>query len=217
MSHVAPCNDAELALVLGIEGWLAREEIALLMACAARVPAAQAIVEVGNYRGRSTVALALGARRGQGARVYSIDPHAECVGPRGGRFGHEDQAHLYANLTRAGVGGGVNVVSLGSLAVAAGWAGPPVGLLFVDGDHRYAAVRADLEAWKGHLASGAAVLFDDCDFPDVARLVRERLTAGELDERGAAGKVRWFQAGDGASPPLPAPLATAPAAPAPPG
>ncbi len=193
MPHLAPDLDAEIALVEGIEGWLEREEIRLLMAAAARVPAAEAIVEIGNYRGRSTVALALGARRGQGARVYSIDPHAEFVGPRGGRFGREDQAHLYANLTRAGVGAGVNVVSLGSLEVAAGWAGPAVGLLFVDGDHRYAAVRADFEAWRRHLAPGAMVIFDDCDFADVARLVRERSLAGELVERGAAGKVRWFE------------------------
>jgi predicted O-methyltransferase YrrM len=162
------------------------------MACAARVPAAQAIVEIGNYRGRSTVALALGARRGQGAQVFSIDPHAEFVGPRGGRFGREDQGHLYANLTRAGVGAGVNVVSLPSCPVAAGWAGPAVGLLFVDGDHRYAAVRADFEGWRRHLSPGAMVLFDDCDFADVARLVRERSLAGELVERGAVGKVRWF-------------------------
>jgi predicted O-methyltransferase YrrM len=193
MPHLATDVEAEIALVEGIEGWLAPEEIRLLIGCAARVPAAAAIVEIGNYRGRSTVALALGARRGRRAQVYSIDPHAEFVGPRGGSFGREDQAHLYANLTRAGVGAGVNVVSLGSLEIAATWSGPAVGLLFVDGDHRYEAVRADFEAWRRHLSPGAMVLFDDCDFADVARLVRERSLAGELVDRGATGKVRWFE------------------------
>lgn len=186
-------SDADLALVESIEGWLAREEIEVLLAHAARVPAGQAIVEVGNYRGRSTIALALGARRGCSAPVYSIDPHLEFVGPRGGRFGREDQAHLYANLTRAGVGAGVHVVALGSLAVASAWAGPAVGLLFLDGDHRYASVRADLEAWLPHLAPGARLAFDDCDFADVARLVAERERAGELVPCTAAGKVRVFE------------------------
>jgi predicted O-methyltransferase YrrM len=184
---------AEVALVETIEGWLSREEIALLLERAAAVPRGQVIVEIGNYRGRSTVALALGARRGAGARVVSIDPHVEFTGPRGGRFGPEDQAQLYANLTRAGVGALVHVVGLASLPVAAGWAGPEVGLLFLDGDHRYEAVRADLDAWQPHLAAAAGVVFDDCDYADVARLVAEREGAGLLVARGAAGKVRWLE------------------------
>jgi predicted O-methyltransferase YrrM len=186
-------SPAEIAVVESIEGWLAREEIELLLELAAMVPPDQAIVEVGNYRGRSTVALALGARRGAGAPVASIDPHVEFTGPRGGRFGPEDQAELYANLTRAGVGALVRVVCLPSLAVAASWPGPAVGLLFLDGDHRYGAVRADFDAWRPWLATGASVVFDDCDYADVARLVGERERAGELVARGAAGKVRWLE------------------------
>ncbi len=190
----AQCIDRDpLALVEAVEGWLAREEIALLLGEAARVPSGQAVLEIGNYRGRSTVALALGARRGADVPVYSVDPHLEFVGPRGGRFGRVDQACLYANLVAAGVGEQVYVVALPSSAVAASWSGPPIGLLFVDGDHRYAAVRADFEAWRTHLVPGATVLFDDCDYPDVARLVEERVAAGELLPREAAGKVRGFE------------------------
>jgi predicted O-methyltransferase YrrM len=184
---------AEVALVEAIDGWLAPDEIELLLELASAVPRGQAIVEVGNYRGRSTVALALGARRGAGARVTSIDPHVEFIGPRGGRFGPEDQAWLYANLTRAGVGAQVQVVCLPSLAVAASWPGPALGLLFLDGDHRYDSVRADFEAWRPWLAPGACVVFDDCDYADVARLVGERERTAELVARGAAGKVRWFE------------------------
>jgi predicted O-methyltransferase YrrM len=183
------------ALVETVEGWLAHDEILLLMERAARVPRGEALVEIGNYRGRSTVALALGARRGAGAAVHSIDPHVEFEGPRGGRFGRHDQAHLYANLTRAGVGADVHVVALDSLSVARGWSGPPVGLLFVDGDHRYEAVRADLDAWRPHLASGACVLFDDRDFDDVARLLDERTRSGELVPCGGAGNVGGFELG----------------------
>jgi predicted O-methyltransferase YrrM len=185
--------ESELVIVETVEGWLAREEIRLLMERASRVPRDQAIVEIGNYRGRSTVALAMGARRGAGARVYSIDPHSEFVGPRGGRFGPEDQAHLYANLARTGVGAQVNVLSIDSLTIASSWRGPRVGLMFIDGDHRYESVRADLDAWKSHLATGADVVFDDCDFADVARLVAERQRSGMLAARGSAGKTGWFE------------------------
>jgi predicted O-methyltransferase YrrM len=184
----------DVALVESIEGWLGREEIELLLERAAAVTALQGMVEIGNYRGRSTVALALGARRGSGAPLYSIDPHHPFVGPRGGRFGPEDQAALYANLTRAGVGAQVHVVALESRAVAASWSGPALGLLFIDGDHRYDAVRADFTAWRPHLSPGAAVLFDDCDFADVARCVRECVANGELLARGVVGKVGCFEA-----------------------
>jgi len=184
-----PAWQAALDTVLGVEGWLAREEAALLMDLAAAVPARQAVVELGNYRGRSTVALALGVREGAGAQVWSVDPHLEFTGPRGGRFGRADQAHLYANLARTGVGAWVSVVGLDSRRVAATWDGPRVGLLFVDGDHRYEAVRADFEAWRPHLAPGARIAFDDCDFADVARFLAERCAAGELALRARAGKV----------------------------
>lgn len=190
-------ESAELAAALrqveGVEGWLAREEAALLLELAAAVEPGLAIVEIGNYRGRSTVALALGAARGACVQVYSIDPHLEFVGPRGGRFGPQDQAHLYANLTRAGVGAQVNVVGLDARAVAAAWPGPRVGLLFVDGDHRYEAVRADFERWEPHLAAGAKVVFDDGDYPDVARALAELELAGRLIGKGEVGKVHWFE------------------------
>jgi len=180
---------AALDLVESVEGWLARDEAALLLALAAAVPAGEAIVELGNYRGRSTVALALGARAGHGAVVTSVDPHHPFTGPRGGSFGPADQQHLYANLARCGVGPEVRLVGLDSKSVARAWNGLAVGLLFVDGDHRYEAVRADLDAWRPHLAPGALVALDDCDYADVARLIEERTAAGELCAVGRVGKV----------------------------
>lgn len=189
---LARTTESALDVVEGVEGWLAREEAALLLDLAAAVPAREAVVELGNYRGRSTVALALGSRAGAGAQIYSVDPHVEFTGPRGGHFGRADQAHLYANLARTGVGAWVSVVGLDSRRVAGAWDGPRVGLLFVDGDHRYESVRADFEAWRPHLAPGARVAFDDCDFADVARLVAERCAAGELALRARAGKVAVY-------------------------
>lgn len=183
---------AALDVVEGVEGWLAREEAALLMDLAAAVPAGQVVVELGNFRGRSSVALALGSREGSGVQVFSVDPHAEFTGPRGGRFGRADQAHLYANLARTGVGALVSVVGLDSRRAAAAFGGARIGLLFIDGDHRYEAVRADFEAWRPHLAPGARVAFDDCDFADVARLVAERCALGELALRARAGKVAVY-------------------------
>ncbi|MBK7876846.1 MAG: class I SAM-dependent methyltransferase [Planctomycetes bacterium] len=185
----------DLDVVDSVEGWLSRAEARLLAELAGTIEPPRCIVEVGNYRGRSTVALALGALRGKGARVFSIDPHTEFTGARGGRFGSEDQAQLYANLTRTGVGAQVNVVSLDSVSVARGWSEANVALFFVDGDHRYEAVRADFEAWRPRLALGAQVLFDDIDFPDVQRTVTELIDGRTLTLRKQIGKLAWCELG----------------------
>lgn len=184
--------DLELGLAESVEGWMSREELAALAAAAARLAPGLCAVEIGNYRGRSTVALALGARRSR-ARLFSVDPHDEFVGPRGGRFGREDMAQLYANLARAGVGAEVALVCLPSAAAARAFEGA-IGLLFIDGDHRYAAVRRDFEAWSPHLAPGAEVIFDDLDYPDVARLVGELVACGRLQPLGTIGKLGRFLA-----------------------
>ena len=52
---------------------------------------------------------------------------------------------------------------------------PQIYLLFIDGDHSYQAVRADLEVWYDHLAPGATILFHDHDetSPGVMQAVAE--------------------------------------------
>ncbi|MFN0242256.1 MAG: class I SAM-dependent methyltransferase [Planctomycetota bacterium] len=180
--------DSLVDVVDSVEGWLSREQAALLIELAAAVPADEAIVEIGNYRGRSTVALGLGAELG-GATVYSVDPHDVFAGARGGRFGPHDQAQLYANLVRTSVGARVRVIGLRSQQVAQSWPQRDVRLLFLDGDHRYAAVRGDYESWEPHLLPDAEVLFDDCDFTDVDRWIGELVAAGRVRAIERVGKL----------------------------
>jgi predicted O-methyltransferase YrrM len=47
-----------------------------------------------------------------------------------------------------------------SAAVAARWEGT-IDLVFIDGDHSEAGVRADWEGWHGFVEPGGAVLFHD--------------------------------------------------------
>ena len=135
---------------------------------AAAVPADQAIVEVGSYLGRSTCYLASGAAQGHGAHVWAVDawdlPRPE-HGPGSGareRFGLPETRRAFLDhLQACGVAGRVTAIQAFSVDAAKDWDGPPVGLLFLDGDHSHAAVKADWQAWKPHLAEGAAVAFDD--------------------------------------------------------
>jgi hypothetical protein len=66
---------------------------------------------------------------------------------------------------------------------AADWDGPPVGLLYIDGDHSAAAIRTDLAAWAPHLAERHVVAFDDLDTPKnpgVRVVVEEMMAAGYM-------------------------------------
>ena len=131
---------------LSVDGQISRDEAKTLIHLGSNVPSNNVIVEIGTYRGRSAVALALGSRLGAGVRVYAIDPHTEFRGVMGGRFGPQDMAALYRNLVKAQVGDTVAVVCLPSLVVARTWSKRTIGLLWIDGDHTYEAVRADAEA-----------------------------------------------------------------------
>jgi len=53
-----------------------------------------------------------------------------------------------------------------------GWT-QPIDLLFIDGDHSYAAALADMRAWAPRVVPGGHCLVDDFHMPDVARAAGE--------------------------------------------
>jgi predicted O-methyltransferase YrrM len=167
-----------------LEGMIGDQEAALLTRLAAGVDTG-CIVEVGSYRGMSTIALAQGAR----VAVYAIEPHEEFTGVLGGQFGPADRRAFFENLLQAGVVEKVRLVNLSSEVVAPGWT-QPVGLLWIDGDHRYEAVRRDFECWEPHLRG--LVAFHDAIQKTLgpARLIEELLADGfELVEHVQGTKV----------------------------
>lgn len=149
------------------------------------VPDGDAIVEIGTYLGASAIELARGAREGHGAHVWTVDPHdlpgersTTAVGPRPVRpIDFTDPTipiQAQAAINAAGLHDQVTMVKGFSTDVAELWAGPKVGLLHVDGDHRAPSVRRDYAAWEQHLAADALILWDDHGqkkFPGVVETV----------------------------------------------
>jgi predicted O-methyltransferase YrrM len=62
-------------IVAGIQGFLKLEEISLLYDVARRCVDKGVIIEIGSWKGKSTICLALGSKDGPRVKVYSIDPH----------------------------------------------------------------------------------------------------------------------------------------------
>jgi hypothetical protein len=178
----------ELRDVASIKGWLSREAAVLLYDLAREVTDG-CIVEVGSYRGRSTVALARGAAAGHSPRIYAVEPHEPFVGVLGGEFGPEDRAAFFRNMVRTGAYEHVRLLNISSEILTPGWS-EPVALLWLDGDHAYEGVRRDFDAWEPHLLPDCDVVLDDADDPGVGpyRLAQE-LRATGWAKVGQVGRV----------------------------
>jgi predicted O-methyltransferase YrrM len=151
------------ALEEDVEGWLSADQAERLAARAAAVSAGAMIVEIGSFRGRSTIVLARSAP--PDAHVVAIDPHAG--GDRGPQEiaadaarGDADHAAFAANLQRAGVADRVRHVRRASQA-ALGEVSGEIDLLYVDGAHRFIPALQDLVRWGGRVRPGGTMLVHD--------------------------------------------------------
>jgi predicted O-methyltransferase YrrM len=152
-----------LAATEGVEGWLSDDQAGRLWERAAAVPPGGTIVEIGSYRGRSAIVLATAAH--DGVEVVAIDPHAgNDRGPQEihgtSADGEADHRAFGDNLRRAGVDDRVRHVRRPSQD-ALDAVDRPVDLLYVDGAHRYAPARADLERWGARVMPGGTLLVHD--------------------------------------------------------
>jgi predicted O-methyltransferase YrrM len=155
--------DDALAAIEGVEGWLTEGQARLLFETARAVPADGTIVEIGSFRGRSTIVLARGAD--PSVEVVAIDPHAgNDRGPQeiGGFAAEAEDDHrvFLANLDRAGVRERVRVLRAFS-GDAHGDVEGPVDLLWVDGAHRAKPAHEDLKRWGDRVRPGGRMLVHD--------------------------------------------------------
>jgi hypothetical protein len=181
-----------LRLVAGCDGMISIAEADFLYSLA-RGTKSGCVVEVGSYRGRSAVALALGCQAGSGLPVFAVEPHEPFQGILGGTFGPEDRGAFYRAMLRTGCYRTVRLINLSSEQLTSGWK-LPIGLLFVDGDHTAEGVRRDWRCWTPHLAPDARVAFDDATNPDLGPFgLLAELVGGGWRELPGAGKVRVIQ------------------------
>jgi len=143
-----------------LEGQLAIEEAALLFRLAR---GKSRIVEIGSYRGKSTVMMATSA--GPGSCVWAIDPHLEFAGDGVAGYSDEDQRVLERALVTNNVADRVTHWPISSRDAFARWqAAPPAAnldMVFIDGDHNYPEVLFDLLSWTPHVARGGTIACHD--------------------------------------------------------
>lgn len=179
------------------------ENYAALRNLAQDVSRDEAIVEIGTFRGASALVLGHAAARVDGAHVWTIDPHdlegyrsTTGAGPRPRRpLNFSNPAHRLAAekaIRDEALEGWVTMINDFSIDAADEWNGPPIGLLYIDGDHREGSARRDFSAWERHLAPQAIVAFDDYHhdrFPGVVRVVDNLVEKGILSRIALVGSL----------------------------
>jgi predicted O-methyltransferase YrrM len=152
-----------LELARGVEGWLSDGQAERLFVSARSVTQGGRIVEIGSYRGRSTIVIAAGAQ--EDVEVVAIDPHAgNDRGPQEIE-GYEDEAEqdnraFHTNLARAGVADRVRHVRRPSQEALGDVAGE-VDMLYVDGAHRVRPASDDIARWGARVRPGGSMLIHD--------------------------------------------------------
>lgn len=139
-----------------IEGWLTDAEGELLFRLASECPPGAPIVEIGSWKGKSTVWLACGVRDAGATQVFAIDPHQHSLEDPEAKTLDD----LHANIARADVAAVVVPIVAASHTAAAAFARQP-GVVFVDGNHLEDAVRADLADWFPKLLNGGVLALHD--------------------------------------------------------
>lgn len=164
------------------EGWMGKRCRRWLARRASEVPRDGIVVEVGSWRGRSTTVLA--KNLAAGARLYAVDTWAGTPDdPDQHDRLYANAGDVYADFRRnlAGPirGGRLFPLRMDSVAGAAelldrhGVAS--VDLVFIDADHRYEAVRADIQAYLPLIKPGGVLGGHDFGWPGVQRAVTELL------------------------------------------
>ena len=163
-----------LTQIESIEGWLRDDEAILLNQLAAQTTPGTIIVEIGSWKGKSTIALASSAK----VPVYAIDPHTGSPEHRQKGEPVDTYKDFINNIKRHNLTKKIKPLRLTSRE-AAKKINKSISLLFIDGDHSYQAVSQDFKDYYPKLQIGGTIAFHDTiSWPGPRKLVTQQLYFG---------------------------------------
>jgi hypothetical protein len=179
-----------------VEGYIGDREFRAVCMLAGAAPRTGVTVEIGSFKGKSTIGLAAMAEALHLGPVVSIDPHNQPSQtdpdlPASGTSFDDFQAAL----SQAGLLDRVEVHREPSQAVAGNWT-RLIRFLWIDGDHTYQGAKLDFDLFAPFLVDGAIVAFHDTlhEFEGPIRVFVENMLRS--DQYGPAGflhTIGWAQ------------------------
>jgi MMP 1-O-methyltransferase len=153
-----------------VEGWLNDREGRRLYQLATQCTGRGVIVEIGSWKGKSTIWIGQGSLAGKGVKIHAVDPHT------GSPQHHEVLGQVWTfdqfqrNIKAAEVDSVVVPHVDFSESVAKTFT-EPVELIFIDGLHEYEGVKTDFDAWYPKVIDGGWMAFHDSTCWDGVRKV----------------------------------------------
>jgi hypothetical protein len=185
-----------LQLSRKVHGFLAENELRFLGTLAACTPADGAIVEIGSFKGKSTVMLATVSAHYNSGPVVAIDPHQgfAYLGPNVPQEPPTFDTFL-ASIKSAGIDHNVEVQRTFSRHAANNW-NRSIRVLWIDGDHSYQGCKEDFDLFSPYLADGAVIAFHDTlnSFEGPIRVfVEDILRSDRFGPAGFVHSIAWSQ------------------------
>jgi len=153
-----------------VEGWLTDREAAFLYHAARTCTLVGGIVEIGSFKGKSTVCLGLGSTAGTRLPIYAIDPHDTEI-QAVHNAGASSLPVFERNIAEAGVAHLVTQIPEYSGDVGRNWI-RPIAFLWIDGDHSYEGALRDTVLFAPWVVDGGIVAFHDATQGALPQVVR---------------------------------------------
>lgn len=142
-----------------IDGWLSLREGVFLYKLSSGLPNNSNIVEIGSFKGKSTIWLASGVSNNE-SRVYSIDPHLGSMEIKNEYGSINTFSEFQKNIENANLAKIITSIRKESVS-AANEFDEKIDLLFIDGSHTFDAARTDFLLWSKKLKPGGWVVMHD--------------------------------------------------------
>jgi predicted O-methyltransferase YrrM len=153
-----------------VHGWMSDAELTALFTMAYTLKNDNpVVVEIGSFQGKSSVCIAGGLlESGRGGTLYCVDPFD---------LTNQEQyikSKVNMNVTSLRDKFNENTKDYPNIIVQQGFSvdiaresdiPDDIDMVFIDGNHDYAAVRADVETWVPCLKPGGVLAMHDVDFP----------------------------------------------------
>lgn len=142
-----------------VDGWLLDKEGELLYNLAKNCKGKGVIVEIGSWKGKSTIWLGHGSKNGNKVKIYAIDPHTQTCE-------HKIHSEVWTfedfekNIKSAKVDD-IIIPIVKTSEEAANNFDKPIELLFIDGSHEYDFIKLDFELWDPKVVDGGVIAFHD--------------------------------------------------------
>jgi predicted O-methyltransferase YrrM len=180
-----------------VEGYLSPNEMRFLALLAACPTAEGDVLEIGSFKGKSTIILAKAAALAdENAKIHAVDPMTAPseTDPdlRGDETSYTD---FQTNIKGRGVAEKIEFHHTFSYKLAETWT-RPIRFLWIDGDHTYEGTKLDFDGFAPHLTDGAIVAIHDVlhEFDGGIRVYMEDiLLSPNFGACGFCGSIGWAQ------------------------